>query len=79
MNKKTIFQESIDLQLKARAIGLDWLEVDGVINKLNEETREVIEAITSGERIAIKERAWRFIIYFALFISSPRNLPREKF
>ena len=55
MNKKTIFQESIDLQLKARAIGLDWLDVDGVINKLNEETREVIEAITSGEKIAIKE------------------------
>ena len=33
MNKKTIFQESIDLQLKAKEIGLDWLEVDGVINK----------------------------------------------
>ena len=55
MNKKRIFQESIDLQLKARAIGLDWLDVDGVINKLNEETREVIEAINSGERTAIKE------------------------
>ena len=55
MNKKTIFQESIDLQLKAKEIGLDWLEVDGVINKLSEETDEVIEAITSGDRLAIKE------------------------
>ena len=55
MNKKSIFQESIDLQLKAKEIGLDWLEVDGVINKLSEETDEVIEAITSGDRSAIKE------------------------
>lgn len=55
MNKKTIFQESIDLQLKAKEIGLDWLEVDGVINKLSEETDEVIEAITTGDRLAIKE------------------------
>ena len=55
MNKKTIFQESIDLQLKAKEIGLDWLEVDGVINKLSEETDEVIEAIKSGDRSAIKE------------------------
>ena len=55
MNKKTIFQESIDLQLKAKEIGLDWLEVDGVINKLSEETDEVIEAITTGDRSAIKE------------------------
>ena len=64
MSKKTIFQESIDLQLKARAIGLDWLDVDGVINKLNEETREVIEAINSGESIAIKEELGDLLFTF---------------
>ena len=55
MNKKTIFQESIDLQLKAKAIGLDWLEVEGVIGKLKEETQEVIEAIELADKSAIRE------------------------
>lgn len=55
MNKKTIFQESIDLQLKAKEIGLDWLEVNGVVNKLYEEANEVVEAIASGDKLTIKE------------------------
>ena len=36
MNKKNIFQESIDLQLEAKEIGLDWLDIDGVLKKLRE-------------------------------------------
>ena len=55
MNKKTTFQESIDLQLKAKAIGLDWLDVDGVLRKLKEETNEVIEAISQDDKNSIKE------------------------
>tara|TARA_B100001094_G_C17702948_1_gene563607 strand:+ start:220 stop:585 length:366 start_codon:yes stop_codon:yes gene_type:complete len=55
MNKKNIFQESIDLQLKAREIGLDWLEVSGVIQKLKEETEEVIEAINLEDKMAMRE------------------------
>ncbi len=45
MNKKDIFKESMDLQIKAKDIGLDWLEIDGVITKLKEETQEVEAAI----------------------------------
>ena len=55
MSKKSIFQESIDLQLKAKEIGLDWLEVSGVIHKLKEETDEVIEAIDLEDKIAMRE------------------------
>ena len=55
MSKKNIFQESIDLQLKAKEIGLDWLEVSGVIHKLKEETEEVIEAINSKDKMAMRE------------------------
>jgi len=55
MSKKDIFKESIDLQIKARDIGLDWLEIDGVITKLKEETQEVQEAIKNKDKKAIKE------------------------
>ena len=34
MNEKNIFEESIDLQIQAKKIGLDWLEIDGIISKL---------------------------------------------
>ena len=54
-NPKDIFYESIELQLKAREIGLDWLEVDGVISKMFEETREVQEAIDSQNKEDIIE------------------------
>ena len=55
MNKKDIFKESMDLQIKARDIGLDWLEIDGVITKLKEETQEVQEAIENKDKQAIRE------------------------
>ena len=55
MTRKNIFRESIELQLKAKEIGLDWLEVSGVIHKLKEETEEVIEAINTEDKIAMKE------------------------
>ncbi len=49
MTKKDIFKESMDLQIKAKDIGLDWLEIDGVITKLKEETQEVQVAMTSQQ------------------------------
>jgi ATP diphosphatase len=55
MNKKDIFKKSMDLQIKARDIGLDWLEIDGVITKLKEETQEVQEAIENKDKQAIRE------------------------
>ena len=41
MNKKNIFKESLDLQIAAKNIGLDWLEIEGIIDKMKEETKEV--------------------------------------
>jgi len=55
MDKKNIFKESFDLQVAAKKIGLDWLETDGIINKINEETQEVDEAIKQQDAVAIKE------------------------
>ena len=55
MNEKNIFEESIDLQIQAKKIGLDWLEIDGIISKLKEETKEVEEAITGKDQESIKE------------------------
>ena len=49
MSKKDIFKESMDLQIKARDIGLDWLEIDGIITKLKEETQEVQVAIKNKD------------------------------
>ena len=45
MNKKNIFKESLDLQIAAKNIGLDWLEIEGIIDKMKEETKEVDDAI----------------------------------
>ena len=36
MSEKNIFDESIILQIKAKEIGLDWLEVHGIIEKIKE-------------------------------------------
>lgn len=55
MDKKNIFKKSFDLQIAAKKIGLDWVEIDGIINKLHEETDEVNEAIKLENDDAIKE------------------------
>ena len=55
MNEKNIFEESIDLQIQAKKIGLDWLEIDGIISKLKEETKEVEQAIIGKDQESIKE------------------------
>ena len=55
MNKKNIFKESLDLQIAAKNIGLDWLEIEDIINKMKEETKEVDDAIKQQDSLAIKE------------------------
>ena len=55
MNEKNIFEESIDLQIQAKKIGLDWLEIDGIISKLKEETKEVEQAIIGKDQESIRE------------------------
>ena len=53
MNEKSVFKQSIDLQLAAKEIGLDWLEISGILSKIHEETIEVEDAIqkNSSEHI----------------------------
>ena len=55
MSKKNIFDESMILQIQAKQIGLDWLEIRGIINKLKEETKEIEEAIKSNDNGSIQE------------------------
>tara|TARA_B100000287_G_C20327283_1_gene660269 strand:+ start:59 stop:421 length:363 start_codon:yes stop_codon:yes gene_type:complete len=55
MSEKNIFDESIILQIKAKEIGLDWLEVHGIIEKIKEETAEIEYAINNGDEKNIQE------------------------
>ena len=55
MNDKNIFDESMILQIQAKEVGLDWLEIKGIIDKLREETNEIEEAIKTDNHNLIKE------------------------
>ena len=55
MTEKNIFDESMILQIQAKEVGLDWLEIKGVMNKLKEEIKEVEEAIEVDDQAKIKE------------------------
>ena len=50
MKSKNLIEESIKLQLEAKAIGLDWIELDKIIDKIREETDELDEAIESKDK-----------------------------
>ena len=50
MKSKNLIEESIKLQLEAKAIGLDWIELDKIIDKIREETDELDEALESKDR-----------------------------
>ncbi len=43
------------IQKKAADVGFDWDSVDGAFDKITEETRELREAIDSGEKSAIND------------------------
>ena len=55
MKSKNPLDESIKLQLEARALGLDWIELDKIISKIREETDELEEAISIENKAHIKE------------------------
>ena len=55
MKSKNLIDESIKLQLDAKALGLDWIEVDKIISKIREETDELEEAINMDTQAHIKE------------------------
>jgi ATP diphosphatase len=77
MNKKDIFKESMDLQIKARDIGLDWLEIDGVITKLKEETQEVQAAIKNKDKEAIREELGDLFFTFLCLTRHLKVNPQE--
>ncbi len=71
MKAKNLIEESIKLQLEAKAIGLDWIELDKIIDKIREETDELDEAIESEDREHIIEE---FGDLFLSLISLSRHL-----
>ena len=71
MKSKNLIEESIKLQLEAKAIGLDWIELDKIIDKIREETDELDEALESKDREHIIEE---FGDLFFSIISLSRHL-----
>ena len=71
MKSKNLIDESIKLQLDAKALGLDWIEVDKIISKIREETDELEEAISMDNQAHIKEELGD--LFFSL-ISLSRHL-----
>ena len=71
MKSKNLIDESIKLQLEAKALGLDWIEVDKIISKIREETDELEEAIGIENKAHIKEELGD--LFFSL-ISLSRHL-----
>ena len=71
MKSKNLIEESIKLQLQAKALGLDWIELDKIIDKIREETDELDEAIESKDREHVIEE---FGDLFFSIISLSRHL-----
>ena len=71
MKSKNLIDESIKLQLDAKALGLDWIKVDKIISKIREETDELEEAINMDNQAHIKEELGD--LFFSL-ISLSRHL-----
>ena len=71
MKSKNLIEESIKLQLEAKAIGLDWIELDKIIDKIREETDELDEAMESKDREHVIEE---FGDLFFSIISLSRHL-----
>ena len=71
MKSKNLIEESIKLQLEAKAIGLDWIELDKIIDKIREETDELDEAIESKDKEHVIEE---FGDLFFSIISLSRHL-----
>jgi len=71
MSSKTLIDESLELQLEAKKIGLDWIELDKILDKIREETDELDEAIGSKNQEHIIEE---FGDLFFSLISLSRHL-----
>ena len=71
MTKKDIFTNALNLQREAKKIGLDWIDTEGIIAKIYEETKEVEEAIHSNENEKISEELGDLLF---TYISLARHL-----
>ena len=71
MTNRDIFTNAVNLQLEARKIVLDWIDIEGIIAKISEETKEVEEAIQSNENGKIKEELGDLLF---TYISLARHL-----
>ena len=71
MKPKNLIDEAIKLQLDAKALGLDWVELDKIISKIREETDELEEAMNLDNQAHIKEELGD--LFFSL-ISLSRHL-----
>ena len=71
MKPKNLIDESIKLQLDAKALGLDWVELDKIISKIREETDELEEAMNLDNQAHVKEELGD--LFFSL-ISLSRHL-----
>ena len=71
MTKKDIFTNALNLQREAKKIGLDWIDIEGIIAKIYEETKEVEEAIHSNENEKISEELGDLLF---TYISLARHL-----
>ena len=71
MSLKKLIDESLELQLEAKKIGLDWIELDKILDKIREETDELDEAIASKNQEHIIEE---FGDLFFSLISLSRHL-----
>jgi nucleoside triphosphate diphosphatase len=49
MNQDNAFQVARKVQQEASLLGFDWPDVDGVLDKVEEETEEVREALSLGD------------------------------
>ena len=71
MKSRNLIDESIKLQLEAKALGLDWIELNKIISKIREETDELEEAMSMTNKAHIKEELGD--LFFTL-ISLSRHL-----
>jgi len=71
MTNKDIFTNAVNLQLEAKKIGLDWIDIEGILSKIYEETKEVEEAIESSENVKIREELGDLLF---TYISLARHL-----
>ena len=64
MNENNYLKEALKLQMEAKKIGLDWLDLEGIIQKIHEETNEVSIEIKNNNRVSIKEELGDLLFTF---------------